>query len=237
MWDTAQRRVASFGGYPDRWRGVLRVLGTDGWRSLPRPDGYAPAEPGFVYDSRRNRLVAFGGSSGPGRVLDETWEFDGAWHRVPVSGPSGRMAHAMVFDEARGVTFVYGGAAGGGSGGTPAVLGDTWVYDGRTWRQVQASGPGPRHGAGIAYDSRRGLVLLFGGLGEEGFLGDTWGWDGTAWRKLADTGPEPRGMGYMAFGRRRDRVVLFGGRKGWPDGDLDDTWEWDGTSWKRWTGR
>ena len=90
-----------------------------------------------------------------------------------------------------------------------------------------------RNGAGATFDSRRGLVIVFGGAGPGGFLGDTWSWDGTAWRKLADTGPEPRVMGYLAYDRNRDRVVLFGGRKGWPDGDLNDTWEWDGVSWKK----
>ena len=85
----------------------------------------------------------------------------------------------------------------------------------------------------VAYDSKRGLVILFGGLGNDGFLGDTWSWDGTKWTRLAETGPEPRGMGYLAYDKRRDRVVLFGGRKGYPDGDLNDTWEWDGTRWQR----
>jgi hypothetical protein len=79
-------------------------------------------------------------------------------------------------------------------------------------------------GAGVAYDSKRGQVIIFGGVGSDGFLGDTWSWNGSEWRKLAETGPEPRGMGYLAYDQQRDRVVCFGGRKRWPDGDLNDTW-------------
>jgi hypothetical protein len=84
----------------------------------------------------------------------------------------------------------------------------------------------------MAYDARRGHMILFGGIGAGGFLGDTWSWDGSRWTRLAETGPEPRAMGYLAYDKARDRVVLFGGRKGWPD-DLADTWEWDGSRWRR----
>jgi hypothetical protein len=98
---------------------------------------------------------------------------------------------------------------------------------------MATTGPSARVAAGSAWDSRRGLFVVFGGLGAEGFLGDTWGWDGVEWKKLSDRGPEPRAMGYMAYDRARDRIVLFGGRKGWPDGDLGDTWEWDGATWTR----
>jgi hypothetical protein len=44
---------------------------------------------------------------------------------------------------------------------------------------------------------QRGLVILFGGAGADGFAGDTWSWDRTTWKKLADTGSEPRAMGYL----------------------------------------
>jgi hypothetical protein len=85
--------------------------------------------------------------------------------------------------------------------------------------QKQVAGPDPRNGAGAAYDSKRGLVILFGGAGADGFTEDTWSWDRTTWKKLADTGSEPRAMGYLEYDSNRDGVVLFGGRKGWPDGD------------------
>ena len=89
---------------------------------------------------------------------------------------------------------------------------------------------------GFVYDSKRGRMILFGGVDAAGFRGDTWAWGDGRWTKLADespTGPQPRVMGYLAYDRRRDRVVLFGGRKGWPNGDLDDTWEFDGKAWRQ----
>jgi hypothetical protein len=233
-WDAARRRVVSFGGYSGRPRGELRVLEGDRW-GTPSPLAAMPvAEPGFVYDVRRDRLVAFGGATRPGRAAGETWEHDGtAWAKFAGPSPPARQAHAMVFDEQRARTVLFGGMGESGPGQAPPSFGETWEFDGTVWVKHEAPGPSPRHSAGAAYDARRGLVILFGGLGADGFLGDTWAWNGAAWTKLAERGPEPRAMGQMAYDKRRDRIVLFGGRNGWPDGDLNDTWEWDGSAWKR----
>lgn len=221
-------------GYPGALRGDLRVLESGGWRVLHCHAEAAAAEPGFVYDAKADRLVVFGGSAGPGRALGDTWIFAGdAWRKLAGSNPPARQALVMVYDAKRGRTLLFGGMANGPPGQPPPALGDTWTLDGERWTQRQVAGPAARSGAGAAYDSKRGLVILFGGVGADGFYGDTWSWDGTAWRKLADTGPEPRGMGYLAYDTARDRVVLFGGRKGWPNGDLNDTWEWDGATWRR----
>jgi hypothetical protein len=233
-YDPDRKRVFSFGGYSGRSLEVLRALENDRWKELTPLHEMPVAEPGFVYDRARRRFVAFGGSQGPGRAAGDTWEFDGmSWTRVGVPGPPARQAHAMAFDARRGRTVVFGGMGEAPQGQRPPAFGDTWEYDGRAWTKVDSTGPVARNGAGVAYDSKRGLVILFGGAGEAGFLGDTWAWNGKSWRKLADQGPEPRVMGYLAYDAKRDRVVMFGGRKGWPDGDLNDTWEWDGKVWRR----
>jgi hypothetical protein len=133
----------------------------------------------------------------------------------------------MVYDSKRQKTVLFGG-----SGKSPGErFGDTWIFDGNSWEKVSDTGPGARVSAGYAYDSKRGLLIVFGGLTGNGFAGDTWAWDGTTWTKLADKGPSPRVMGYMAYDKMRDKVVLFGGRIGWPN-DVNDTWEWDGHEWK-----
>lgn len=233
-WDVPRARVLSFGGYMGRPVGLLRTLDGDQWSTLGDQSEGAAAEPGFVFDLRRNRLVAFGGSAGHGQAQGTTWEYDGgAWSAVAAAGPSARQAHAMIFDEKRGRVVLYGGMGTGPAGQPPPSLGDLWEFDGSTWAVRAALGPEARHSSGAAYDAKRGLLILFGGVGSGGFLGDTWSWDGTAWKKLADSGPEPRAMGYLAYDSKRDRIVLFGGRKGWPDGDLNDTWEWDGVAWRR----
>ena len=238
-YDSRAKRVVSFGGYSaGRSMNDVRTLVNDSWTSLGQHPEISAAEPGFVYDSRRNTFVAFGGSAGRGQTQGDTWEFDGGrWSKVATASPPARQAFAMVFDERRGRTVAFGGSGTSSPGQPPQRFDDTWEFDGASWTRAQTSrAPSARVSPGAVYDSRRGVVILFGGLGADGFLGDTWSWNGTEWTKLDDGGqgkPEARAMGYLASDRKRDRSVLFGGRKGWPDGDLNDTWEWDGSTWSK----
>ena len=237
--DSRRRRVVSFGGISNgRAIADVRVLEKDVWTTLGQHSEMPAAEAGFVYDSRRDRFVAFGGTLGDGSAYGDTWEFAvSTWTKVATQGPPARQSHAMVFDERRGRTVIFGGTGSYSEGQRPPRLGDVWEFDGRRWSAREfANGPGPRTSPGTAYDSKRGLTIIFGGVDDSGFLGDLWGWTGSEWRKLAgvsSAGPAPRAMGHLAYDQRRDRVVLFGGRKGWPDGDLNDTWEWDGATWRR----
>lgn len=235
--DSRQKRIVSFGGFTGRVAsGAVRVLGDSGWRTIGIHAEMPAAEAGFVYDSKRDRFVAFGGSTESRQVHGRTWELQSATWTEVASGsstPPARQAHVMVFDERRGRTVLFGGMGTGPSGQPPPSLADTWEFDGTGWTQRQVAGPSARNAAGATYDTRRGRVILFGGAGANGFLGDTWSWDGTEWKKLSDLGPSPRAMGYLAYDKARDRVVLFGGRNGYPNGDQNDTWEWDGTSWRR----
>jgi hypothetical protein len=233
----ARQRVYSFGGFRnDSSIGDLRVLDNDHWRRVGTHPSVVTAEAGLVFDAARNRLVAFGGGSAPRPlIVPDVWEYDGArWMKNAAPPPPARMMHAMVYDARRKKTVVFGGmGARSGEASTP-IFGDTWEFDGERWTLIQSAGPPPRLGAGSAYDSKRGLVLVFGGSNEQGALNDLWAWDGTSWRKLAEGGPEARVFGSMAYDKRRDRLVLFGGRRGAPDdSDLGDTWEWDGAAWRR----
>lgn len=93
----------------------------------------------------------------------------------------------------------------------------------------------------MAYDSQRGVTVLFGGEGlyvpASGFLADTWEWDGTTWTQRSPTTVPPvRSQHAMAYDSQRGRVVLFGGITNGPNPwssavPLGDTWEWDGTDW------
>ena len=237
--DSRRGRVLSFGGISNR-RAIsdVRVLEKDAWTTLGQHSDMPAAEAGFVYDSRRDRFVAFGGTLGDGSAYGDTWEFAGStWTKVATQSPPARQGHAMVFDERRGRTVIFGGTGPYKEDQRPPRLGDVWEFDGRRWSAREfANGPGPRTSPGATYDSKRGVTLIFGGVDGSGFLGDLWAWTGAEWRKLAgasSAGPVPRAMGQLAYDQRRDRVVLFGGRKGWPDGDLNDTWEWDGATWRR----
>lgn len=132
----------------------------------------------------------------------------------------------MAYDSRREVTVLFGGITGRTRGAQ--LFGDTWEWDGRTWRLVATEGPSPRLGHAMVYDERRGVVILFGG-NDGAFRNETWEWDGTEWRLAAQGGPSPRSRFGLAYDKERGVVVLFGGIPR----DLDDTWEWDGVQWRR----
>ena len=230
-YDTKRNKLYSFGGYTGdgRSRSEFRVFENDdpiaiGWKNLSDP-GLVAAEPGFVYDSNRDKLIVFGGSSAPGKVNNETWEWDGSsWKKFEGTGPEGRQAFVMIYDEARKKTVLFGGSIPG------TMYGDTWEYDGKSWQKVSSTGPAPRVSAGYAYDRDNKMLIVFGGLTKNGFTNDTWSYDGKEWKQISSGGPKARAMGYLAYDKQRKKIVLFGGRLGWPN-DTNDTWEWDGSKW------
>ena len=184
----------------------------------------------MVHDSLRDKTVLFGGRAPNNLLMGDTWEWDGAeWRQVSNTGPAARRWHSMAYDNQRGVSVLFGGQDGSG------LIGDTWEWDGTAWTQVggsSPSAPSPRKNHAIAYDSQRGVSVLFGGQGGSGLIGDTWEWNGTAWAQVggsSPSAPSPRREYAMAYDSQRGVSVLFGGED--HSGLLGDTWEWDGSSW------
>jgi hypothetical protein len=107
--------------------------------------------------------------------------------------------------------------------------------NGPNWLNVRAAAAPPaRDGHAMAYDSRRGRVVLFAGANEYDFVdfADTWEWDGTSWiQRTPITSPPRRFAHAMAYDAARGRVVLFGGFDFFSGIALSDTWEWDGNTW------
>jgi hypothetical protein len=180
-----------------------------------------------------DQIVLFGGND-LGAFLNDTWVWDGStWSqaRPGGNGPSPRDSAAMA--SLNGELVLFGGRWSDGHGNVTA-LGDTWVWNGSTWTQIDTTGaaaPAPRWGAAAA--SVGGTVVLYGGLADlNDPLGDTWTWNGSAWAQVAQSGPSPRyGAGLAAM---NGRGLLFGGFEGgfgWIGKWTDDTWLWDGSSW------
>lgn len=187
---------------------------------------------GMAFDAHRGVTVLFGGADEPGgRLLDDTWEFDGRqWHLRAQSGPGARHRFAICFDAIRGTVLVFGGEDAQGQ-----VLDDTWEWDGRHWSCVTTSAaPSPRMDAAMVFDEARGDVLLFGGRTDvpATSLGDTWRFDGAGWTQITTSvAPDPRYRHTMVFDVARGRTVLFGGFANGANGASDDTWEFDGIRW------
>ncbi|HUQ07326.1 MAG TPA: kelch repeat-containing protein [Kofleriaceae bacterium] len=203
------------------------------WTRLT-PTTSPPARYGhsMAYDPTRQRVVLFGGRTGPTNadLLGDTWEFDGTtWtQRTVVTPPTPRSDAAMVYDEAAGRVMMYGGYTSGG--GTQS----TYLWDGAAWSSRSTTGsPSFRHDHGLAYDTVNDRAVLFGGfLGGVGVDGHTWEWNtaNSTWTdRTPATSPSPRLDHAMAFDVTRGLTVLFGG----PD---NQTWTWDQTT-LTWTPR
>jgi hypothetical protein len=155
------------------------------------------------------------------------------WGPSRVNGgglPPWRWQSAMAYDSARARAVVFGGSV---YQGVPVgAMNDTWEWDGNQWWERSPSHQPENRGApAMAYDRERGVMVLFGGLGESASLDDTWLWDGDDWLEQSPS-REPPAMygGAMVFDTRRGVTVLFGGFG--LAGALAQTWEWDGSDWQ-----
>jgi len=148
-----------------------------------------------------------------------------------------RNGQAMAYDRDHRVVLLFGGAD------ERQVLSNLWAWDGQEWRCLSEGGPTPRTFPGLAYDSVRKQLILFGGnrvlFGTDEntntFLDDMWVWDGRGWFKFRGATPPARAEAGMVFDRNRQRIVLFGGHRtiGGKRLRSSDTWEWDGQQWEQ----
>ncbi len=79
----------------------------------------------------------------------------------------------------------------------------------------------------MAYDEKRGVTVLFGGVSNGERLSDTWEWDGKSWKKMNSfNDPSARSGHEMIYDQVREKVVIYGGYGN--DIFNNDAWEWDG---------
>ena len=225
----------------------LQISGT--WTEVfPSPSPGARRGAAWAYDSINNVIVLFGGVP----RTSETWIYDletESWEqKFPALSPPGRSLHAMTFDSRNGLVILFGGYKTSHSD----ELNDTWVYDVRTntWRQLHPdASPPERHWPGLAYDSKNGMVVLFGGhnrfvdISQEQ-LNDTWLLDVVAetWTQVFPAeSPSPR-QTYLIYNERNGLIYAFGGKYevdvGGQNFDLlyyNDMWSYDlsGNTWTK----
>ena len=167
----------------------------------------------------------------------EVRRFDGTgWSARDCSNAPHILDFGFALDADRGVLLAFGGRSMEPLWDWAAGLSNAlWELDLATcaWDQVAAAGsPSARVRPMVAFDSKRDVLVVFGGNGSTPWLEDTWEFDGTAWSQRnapGDPSPGPRSGSTMVYDSARDRVVLFGGEDP-SDVLLDDTWEYDGAS-------
>ena len=169
----------------------------------------------LVYDRTAKAAILFGGIiwNSRSQLQSDTWELrNQRWYRIKLAQePPARHRGAMVYDDSRGQSILFGG-----QGSTGAFLRDTWIYKPGGWQQ-RATGwwgsrPTPRCGHGLAYDEATRLTVLFGGIGcGDRPLGDTWLFDGSSWQRVAGEAPSPRRYAAFAYDPDLQGCVLHGG--------------------------
>lgn len=230
-------------------RGLTSTASVLTWQDATPATGSPPFRSDFPmsFDAARQVTVLFGGCcSNGGGFFGDTWEWNGtAWSQpMPETSPSARAGAGLAWDARRTVGLLFGGCASSTAGCTPQ--GDTWEWDGTNWSQLSpATSPPPRADHHMAYDSGRGVTVLFGGCTSYNnnaectqTVNDTWEWNGVTWtHPTPATSPPARFSHGLVFDSDRGVSVMFGGCQPVngqcidPNNLMNDTWEWNGQAW------
>jgi hypothetical protein len=123
----------------------------------------------------------------------------------------------VAYDSVRRVVVLFGGSGPEGAG-QGLYFQDTWTWDGTQWqRQYPQHMPSPRMRAGMAFDERHGVIVMFGGEGEKNATYTaTWTWDGVDWTLLdPSTTPPARHFFGMAYDPARGDTSTRLFRRSW----------------------
>ena len=106
---------------------------------------------------------------------------------LPAQVPAARNSHAMASSPAGVVMF------GGASSAEPRLRGHALAMDGCRMAASRRRRMSSRNLPAMAVDTRRGVVVLYGGtgIGSGTRYGDTWEWDGSRWRNVTSALPDP----------------------------------------------
>ena len=161
--------------------------------------------------------------------------------------PPARLDPTIAYDPAMHAVVMFGGRDKDGK-----ALADTWAWDGTSWKQLHpATSPPARSGAGMAWDSTDGRLVLAGGIGSIDLQ------PSTTWTCSTSTGTQSggissavvcRGSGF-AYAQGCAAPANAAAAKAPlptcspgpvppkpiaippPPTVFDDTWTWDGSDW------
>lgn len=189
----------------DVW--TLALDGAPTWMQAPVAPGPAPEARLYhtaVYDSRRQRIVVFGGQVGSGLVRGDVWALQLGdtlrWEQVlPRGAITARYGHSAIYDSTRDRMVVFAGLQASNARVYELTFADT------TWRDLNAQGDGSQppgeqsppqlSGHSATYFASGDRMVVFGGFAPGGIRrNQVWALalSGTpAWRRLSPAGLEP----------------------------------------------
>jgi hypothetical protein len=229
-YDAGRNTISVFGGSTLRrsffTNNVVQEYDGSAW-SARGETGQGPSQIGaYALDAARNELVLFGRASGS-TPFNQTWTWDGRQFRLKATGGPSLDSFAMVYDPLRTNVVLCG------RGTTYPIL--TYTWDGTAWTQRNATGPGSHIDGGMAFDSHRGVVMLFAGdtSTQAGAKTYPWEWDGSVWKTgvLPPIRPNARNSALVGYDPSRSVTLMYGGKEANSSYVYSDTWEWDGVAW------
>ena len=185
-YDQTRERIVLFGGQsnPSSFPRDTWIWDGAQWESVGGGALTPRVHHAMQFDPVSQQVVLFGGYEPNVRDRGDTWGWNGsAWAEL-LPEQAARTHGRMAFDEALGALVLVGGA----NPGDELLVRRT---DG--WHPHPTAGaPPPRYLAGVAYDKRRRVLVVFGGgdPSSNAIFADTWELDGSSWVRRA-TGITP----------------------------------------------
>jgi hypothetical protein len=148
--------------------------------------------------------------------------------------PPPSAGHALVYHDALGSVLLVNAGLGGMDSPSSSARTLIWRWSGTEWSALDSMGPPIRNLGGVAYDSAREVLVLYGGSYSLDLVyADTWEWTPReGWRQRDVTGPGKRDHTALAYDQLLRRVILYGGQETL-ESFPPDTWTWDGSRWER----
>jgi hypothetical protein len=230
-----------FGGSTPVDRGTAKIYELDdtwerqGSQWIQRFPAHNPGARGahlMIYDSKRGRVVLFGGHNG-NTDLNDTWIYqNGDW--VPlltVHTPTPRFLAGGAYDAARDRFVVFGGNQHSADGKITSIY-DTWEFDGTDWVQTSASGPAVLKPI-LVYDAARNQTIMLGVNDKSETLMYAYDPSDASWKQLKPTTlPACANEATMVFDDATQKVFFTGGVCA-GSSTTEDSLEWDGTNWTK----
>lgn len=161
----------------------------------------------------------------PQKKEKKAYPVDPNWSEIlPENSPKPRYDHGMIYFPLLNGLVLFGGR----NCDTGEYFNDTWLFKNGKWTVLNTqNSPSPRYRFGIAYDSKREKIVIYGGANSNF---ETWEFDGYNWSMIS-TLHHPNSLGGhgMTFFTKIGKTVLFGGVKG--DDCYNETWIYDGVDW------
>jgi hypothetical protein len=198
----------------------------------------------LIFIPETGTAILFGGMSlYPSTThYNDLWTYstdENTWTKITAfPAPSSRSSPGLAHNPHENECLLYGGY------GPSGRLGDTWFLDTETmtWTELApVASPPPRSDAGLEYDPKEKIYILYGGYGTTGsLLDDTWVYDPTenTWSQIETATTPGKMYGHsMMWNPATEEITLYGGHIGSPvSGDyLNEIWVLDQSSrdWRR----